>query len=93
MISYGELIENTLRHSKVKEDFVIKTNRPTTLAYADVVNGIAEYTFVDEHSAGRLLDQKSLKPFINRVKEGKGITGWRDKSSSRALWVELAVVY
>ena len=60
--SYGELIENTLRHSKVKEDFVIKTNRPTTLAYADVVNGIAEYTFVDEHSAGRLLDQKSLKP-------------------------------
>ena len=25
--SYGELIENTLRHSKVKEDFVIKTNR------------------------------------------------------------------
>ena len=53
MISYGELIENTLRHSKVKEDFVIKTNRPTTLAYADVVDGIAEYTFVDEHSAGR----------------------------------------
>jgi fructokinase len=44
--SYGELIENTLRHSEVKEDFVIKTNRPTTLAYADVVNGIAEYTFV-----------------------------------------------
>ena len=71
--SYGELIENTLRHSKVKEDFVIKTNRPTTLAYADVVNGIAEYTFVDEHSAGRLLDQKSLNPFINRVKKAKAL--------------------
>ena len=71
--SYGELIENTLRHSKVKEDFVIKTNRPTTLAYADVVNGIAEYTFVDEHSAGRLLDQKSLNPFIKRVKKAKAL--------------------
>jgi len=51
--NYGELIENTLRHSNVKEDFIIKTNRPTTLAYADVIDGIAEYTFVDEHSAGR----------------------------------------
>ncbi len=71
--NYGELIENKLRHSKVKEDFVIKTNRPTTLAYADVVNGIAEYTFVDEHSAGRLLDQKSLNPFINRVKKAKAL--------------------
>jgi fructokinase len=70
---YGELIENKLRHSKVKEDFIIKTNRPTTLAYADVVNGIAEYTFVDEHSAGRLLDQKALNPFINRVKKAKAL--------------------
>jgi fructokinase len=57
----------------VKEDFVIKTNRPTTLAYADVIDGIAEYTFVDEHSAGRLLDQASLKPFINRVMKAKAL--------------------
>ena len=71
--SYGELIENTLRHSKVKEDFVIKTNRPTTLAYAHVVYGIAEYTFVDEHSAGRLLDQKALNPFIKRVMKAKAL--------------------
>ena len=71
--SYGVLIENTLRHSKVKEDFVIKTNRPTTLAYADVVYGIAEYTFVDEHSAGRLLDQKALNPFIKRVMKAKAL--------------------
>ena len=71
--SYGELIENTLRHSEVKEDFVIKTNRPTALAYADVVNGIAEYTFVDEHSAGRLLDSSSLKPFLDGVKKAKAL--------------------
>ena len=71
--SYGELIENTLRHSKVKEDFVIKTNRPTTLAYADVIDGVAEYTFVDEHSAGRLLDTTSLKPFLDGVKKAKAL--------------------
>ena len=71
--SFGELIENTLRHSKVKEDFVIKTNRPTTLAYADVIDGIAEYTFVDEHSAGRLLDTTSLKPFLDGVKKAKAL--------------------
>ena len=69
--SYGELIESKLRHSKVKEEFVIKTNRPTTLAYADVIDGIAEYTFVDEHSAGRLLDSSSLKPFLDGVKKAK----------------------
>ncbi len=71
--SYGDLVENSLRHSKVKENFVIKTNRPTTLAYADVIDGIAEYTFVDEHSAGRLLDKASLKPFINRVMKAKAL--------------------
>jgi fructokinase len=71
--TYGELIEDCLRRSNVKEDFVIKTNRPTTLAYADVVDGIAEYTFVDEHSAGRLLDQTSLKPFVNRVMKAKAL--------------------
>ena len=70
---YGKLIENALRHSKVNEDFIIKTNRPTTLAYADVVDGIAEYTFVDEHSAGRLLDQISLKPFLKRLIKAKAL--------------------
>ncbi|MDA9031110.1 carbohydrate kinase [Candidatus Pseudothioglobus singularis] len=71
--NYGELIENTLRHSNVKQDFIIKTNRPTTLAYADVIDGIAEYTFVDEHSAGRLLDTTSLKPFLDGVKKAKAL--------------------
>jgi len=71
--NYGELIENTLRHSNVKQDFIIKTNRPTTLAYADVIDGIAEYTFVDEHSAGRLLDTTSLKPFLVGLKKAKAL--------------------
>ena len=71
--SYGALIEDCLRRSNVKEDFVIKTNRPTTLAYADVIDGIAKYTFVDEHSAGRLLDKASLKPFVKKVTKAKAL--------------------
>ena len=71
--NYGKLIEDSLKNSNVREEFIIKTNRPTTLAYADVVNGIAEYTFVDEHSAGRMLDKASLKPFLSRVMKAKAL--------------------
>ena len=71
--TFGGLIEDCLRDSKVQEDFIIKTNRPTTLAYADVTDGVAKYTFVDEHSAGRLIDEDSLKPFVNKIKNAKAI--------------------
>ena len=71
--TFGGLIEDYLRDSKVQENFIIKTNRPTTLAYADVSNGVAKYTFVDEHSAGRLIDEDSLKPFVNKIKNAKAL--------------------
>ena len=71
--TFGHLIENCLRDSKAQEDFVIKTNRPTTLAYADVTDGVAKYRFVDEHSAGRLIDEDSLKPFVNKIKNAKAL--------------------
>jgi len=71
--TFVDLIEDCLRDSKVKEDFIIKTNRHTTLAYADVTDGVAKYTFVDEHSAGRLIDENSLKPFVNKIKNAKAL--------------------
>ena len=71
--TFVDLIEDCLRDSKVKEDFIIKTNRHTTLAYADVTDGVAKYTFVDEHSAGRLLDENSLKPFVNKMKNATAL--------------------
>jgi len=70
---FGGLIEDYLRDSKVQEDCIIKTNRPTTLAYADVTDGVAKYRFVDEHSAGRLIDENSLKPFVNKIKNAKAL--------------------
>ena len=71
--TFGGLILDCLRDSKVQEDFIISTNRPTTLAYADVIAGAAKYTFVDEHSAGRLIDEVSLKPFVNKIKNAKAL--------------------
>ena len=71
--TFGGLIEDCLRDSKVQEDFIIKTNRPTTLAYADVTDGVAKYRFVDGHSAGRLIDENSLKPFVNKIKNAKAL--------------------
>ncbi len=71
--TFGGLIEDYYRDSKVQEDFIIKTSRPTTLAYADVTDGVAKYRFVDEHSAGRLIDEDSLKPFVNKIKKAKAI--------------------
>ena len=72
--TFGGLIEDCYRDSRVQEDFIIKTNRPTTLAYSDISDdGIAQYRFVDEHSAGRLIDKKNLKPFINKIKNAKAL--------------------
>ena len=71
--TFGGLILDSLRDSKVQEDFIINTNRPTTLAYADVTDGVAKYTFVDEYSAGRLIDEVSLKPFVNKIKNAKAL--------------------
>ena len=71
--TFGHLIEDCLRDSKVQEDFIIKTNRPTTLAYANVTDGVAKYRFVDEHSAGRLIDEDSLKPFVNKINNAKAL--------------------
>ena len=71
--TFGGLIEDCIRESNVQEDFIIKANRPTTLGYPDLTDGVAKYTFVDEHSAGRLIDEDSLKPFVNKIKNAKAL--------------------
>jgi fructokinase len=90
--TFGGLIEDCLRDSKVQKGFIIKTNRPTTHAYADVTDGVAKYTFVDEHSAGRLIDENSLKPFVNKIKNAKallvgGISLQAEPSGTSWQWV------
>ncbi|SVB47003.1 uncharacterized protein METZ01_LOCUS199857 [marine metagenome] len=91
--TFGGLIEDCIRESRVQEDFIIKTNRPTTLAYSDISDdGIAQYSFVDERSAGRLIDKNSLKPFVNKIKNAKallvgGISLQAEPSGTSWQWV------
>ena len=91
--TFGRLIEDCYRDSRVQEDFIIKTNRPTTLAYSDISDdGIAQYTFVDERSAGRLIDKNSLKPFVSKIKNAKallvgGISLQAEPSGTSWQWV------
>jgi len=90
--NFGGLIEKCYRDSRVQDDFIIKTDRPTTLAYSDLTDGIAKYTFVDGNSAGRLIDKNSLKPFINKMKNAKallvgGISLQAEPSGSTWHWV------
>ena len=91
--TFGGLIEDCYRDSRVQEDFIIKTNRPTTLAYSDISDDCtAQYRFVDEQSAGRLIDKNSLKPFVNKIKNAKallvgGISLQAEPSGTSWQWV------
>jgi len=67
---YGELISKNLSDSSVKSNFFIRTDRPTTLAYVDLDSeGVANYRFEDEASAGRLISKEELKPFLEDIKK------------------------
>ena len=71
---YGLLIKDYLDDSNVKQKFLIKVDRPTTLAYVDLdEKGVAKYRFEDDISAGRLIDKQSLQPFVNSVKEANAV--------------------
>ena len=52
---FGEQLMSALADAGVDSRFAIRTDRPTTLAFVQVEDGQAQYTFVDENSAGRML--------------------------------------
>jgi fructokinase len=56
----GEQLVDELVGSHVSPDLLIRSNRPTTLAFVKLTNGHAEYTFYDENSAGRLIEISDL---------------------------------
>ena len=57
---FGEQLMLTLADSNVDTGMVIRSNRPTTLAFVQLDNGQANYTFYDENTAGRLLSSESI---------------------------------
>lgn len=57
---FGEQLVAYLTDSGVSTDFSIRSARPTTLAFVKLTDGQAEYSFVDENTAGRMIDPASM---------------------------------
>ena len=57
---FGELLKAALAGSNVDAEAVITSDRPTTLAFVQLTEGHASYTFYDENTAGRCLDPDDL---------------------------------
>lgn len=52
---FGDLLNEGLGASGVDASLVIRSDRPTTLAFVRLVDGHASYSFYDENSAGRMI--------------------------------------
>ena len=57
---FGQLLSAGLRASQVDVSHVVTSERPTTLAFARLVDGHATYEFYDESSAGRMLEPRDM---------------------------------
>lgn len=57
---FGEQLLAFLKDSGVDTDLAIRSAKPTTLAFVKLTDGHAEYSFVDENTAGRMIDPDSI---------------------------------
>ena len=57
---FGEVLTDTLAASKVDTSLLIRSGRPTTLAFVKLVAGQASYAFYDENTAGRMIAPADL---------------------------------
>ncbi len=65
---FGKILLDELHKSNVVTDLVIRSDRPTTLAFVELLNGQATYSFYDENTAGRMLDLMDL-PMIPQASQ------------------------
>lgn len=56
----GEILADALTASGVDGRFLVRSARPTTLAFVKLVDGQARYAFYDENTAGLMLTQDDL---------------------------------
>ncbi|MDI6026587.1 carbohydrate kinase [Corticibacterium sp. UT-5YL-CI-8] len=64
---FGQQIRDVLAESKVGSRFADVSARPTTLAFVRLQDGHATYTFYDENTAGRMLNEADLPSFEEDV--------------------------
>jgi len=57
---FGQKLIARLEESGVGTAYCVRSPRPTTLAFVTLDNGNAQYTFVDENTAGRMLEASTL---------------------------------
>ena len=57
---FGQQLADALQTSHVDASHVIRSDRPTTLAFVQLEDGHASYNFVDENSAGRMLTPEDM---------------------------------
>ena len=64
---FGDLLIEFLQASKVKTTHCVRLTNPTTLAFVKLSNGQAQYSFFDENSALRNLDESRLPKIPDTV--------------------------
>lgn len=64
---FGRQLVDTLEQSKVDTQLLHRNDCPTTLAFVELTDGQAKYTFYDEGSATRQLDIADLPVFDDSV--------------------------
>ena len=57
---FGQMLTAALASSRVRTDFLVRSDRLTTLAIVHLEDGMATYAFYDENSAGRMLRAADL---------------------------------
>ena len=57
---FGEQLIASLEESNVSTEFCIRSDWPSTLAFVKLSDGHAKYSFFDENSATRMIEEKSL---------------------------------
>lgn len=64
---FGAQLVDRLMTSEVSTDLLIRSDRPTTMAFVRLTDGHADYTFYDENSAGRMIKNSDLPDLPNNV--------------------------
>ena len=64
---FGKKLLDALDESNVDSTMSVISSRPTTLAFVQLNDGQAEYTFYDENTAGRLLNEADIPALADSV--------------------------
>lgn len=64
---FGDQLIDVLKASNVSEDYCVRVDNPTTLAFVRLTDGVAEYSFMDENSALRSLEVSMLSENLTEI--------------------------